>query len=155
MILCIVFVLFVIDFGFFVVWQIDVKIVVFDDWCGEVLVCICMIIYVVDLQVVEIVKWWGVLVWEYDGILCIGEIYMLVVKMIFVKGVLLLDLVGLFNVSLDGNMCCVIDVYEGDMFNVMVLKVLICVVVVLNVLKMCVLVKKVVVWLVWKVVRKV
>lgn len=43
----------------------------------------------------------------------------------FVKGVFVFDFVGFFNLSLDGNMCCVIDFCEGDKVNEKVLKVFI------------------------------
>lgn len=85
------------------------------------------------MEVVEEWKWMGMFVWLYGGIICIGEFYKLVVKLIFVKGVLLEDLVRLFNLSFDGNIWCVIDICEGEVVDVIVFKVFICVVIVFNI----------------------
>lgn len=53
---------------------IDVCIVELDDWCGDMFVCLCVIVWVVDFDVVE--EWkWSVFVWLYYGLICIGEVY--------------------------------------------------------------------------------
>jgi len=92
-----------------------------------------------DPEVVEEVKWRkpsnnmvGVPVWSHDGIICTGETYKNVVKMIFAKGASLPDLSGLFNSSLEGNTRRAIDFHEDDMIDEKALMALIRAAVALN-----------------------
>jgi hypothetical protein len=97
--------------------EIDAKIKSLKDWRGETLARIRAIIKKADPEVIEDVKWRGVLVWSHDGILCTGETYKAVVKMTFAKGASLKDPAGLFNASLEGNTRRAIDIREDDKIN--------------------------------------
>jgi hypothetical protein len=104
---------------------IDAKIRELGDWRGETLMRLRALIKQADPDVVEVVKWRGVPVWEHDGIITTGETYKAVVKMTFAKGASLKDPSGLFNASLEGNMRRAIDFREGDKINETALKALI------------------------------
>lgn len=65
----------------------------------------------VDPDVVEEWKWMGTPVWSHDGIVCTGESYKSVVKLIFAKGASLKDTACLFNASLDGKVRRAIDIH--------------------------------------------
>src|SRR2546430_541013 len=93
---------------------IDARIKELDDWRGEMLARIRMLIKQADPEVVEEWKWRGVPVWSHAGIICTGETYKNVVKMTFLKGASLDDPSGLFNSSLEGNTRRAIDFHEGD-----------------------------------------
>src|SRR2546427_12040717 len=89
--------------------EIDARIKELNDWRGEMLARIRILIKQADPEVVEEVKWRkpsnsmaGVPVWSHAGIICTGETYKNVVKMTF-KGASLADPSGLFNSSLRGN----------------------------------------------------
>jgi hypothetical protein len=56
----------------------------------------------------------GVPVWSHDGLICTGETYKKVLKLIFFKGAQLEDPSRLFNSSLEGNARRAIDFHEGD-----------------------------------------
>jgi len=111
---------------------IDARIKELDDWRGETLARIRVLIKQVDPDVVEEWKWRGVPVWEHAGIICTGETYKSVVKMTFAKGALLEDPSGLFNASLEGNTRRAIDIHEGGKINEKSLKALIRAAVALN-----------------------
>jgi len=111
---------------------IDARIKELDDWRGETLARIRVLIKQVDPDVVEEWKWRGVPVWEHAGIICTGETYKSVVKMTFAKGALLEDPSGLFNASLEGNTRRAIDIHEGGKINEKALKALIRAAVALN-----------------------
>jgi len=111
---------------------IDARIKELDDWRGETLARIRLLIKQADPDVVEEWKWRGVPVWSHGGIICTGETYKSVVKMTFAKGAALEDPSGLFNSSLEGNIRRAIDFHEGDEINEQALKELIRAAVALN-----------------------
>ena len=119
--------------------EIDVRIKERNDWRGEMLAWVRMLIKQADPEVVEEVKWRkpsnsmsGVPVWSHAGIICTGETYKNVVKMTFAKGASLADPAGLFNSSLEGNTRRAIDIHEGDKIDEKALKALIRAAVALN-----------------------
>jgi hypothetical protein len=110
---------------------IDAKIKELNDWRGEMLARLRMLIKQADPDVVE--EWkWSVPVWSHAGIICTGETYKKAVKMTFAKGASLEDPASLFNSSLDGNTRRAIDVHEGDKIDETALKELIRAAVALN-----------------------
>src|SRR3954468_11839524 len=111
---------------------IDACIKALDDWRGEMLARIRLLIKQADPEVLEEWKWRGVPVWSHEGIICTGETYKNVVKMTFAKGASLEDPAGLFNSSLEGNTRRAIDLHEGDKIDEKALKGLIRAAVALN-----------------------
>lgn len=111
---------------------IDARIEELDDWRGELLGRIRVLIKEADPDVVEEWKWRGVPTWEHDGMICTGETYRDKVKVTFAKGATLNDPAGLFNSSLDGNTRRAIDFHEGDTLNEKALKALVRAAVALN-----------------------
>lgn len=118
---------------------IDARIKELNDWRGEMLARIRMLIKQADPGVVEEVKWRkpsnsmrGVPVWSHAGIICTGETYKNVVKLTFAQGASLPDPSGLFNSSLEGNTRRAIDFHEGDKIDEKALKALIRAAVALN-----------------------
>ncbi len=112
---------------------IDAKIKELNDWRGEMLARIRILIKQADPEVIEELKWRGVPVWSHAGIICTGETYKNVVKMTFAKGASLDDPSNLFNSSLDGNTRRAIDIHEGEKINEKALKALILAAVALNI----------------------
>jgi hypothetical protein len=104
---------------------IDARITELDDWRGETLDRIRILIKHADPEIIEEWKWRGVPVWSHAGIICTGETYKNVVKMTFAKGASLQDLSNLFNSSLEGNTRRAIDFHEGDKIDEKALKALI------------------------------
>ena len=111
---------------------IDARIKELNDWRGETLARVRMLIKQADPEVVEEWKWRGVPVWEHAGIICTGETYKAVVKLTFAKGASIEDPSRLFNASLDGNVRRAIDIHEGDKIDGKALKSLIRAAVALN-----------------------
>ncbi|WP_262030295.1 DUF1801 domain-containing protein [Microvirga sp. Mcv34] len=111
---------------------IDAKIKELNDWRGETLARIRLLIRQAVPDVIEEVKWRGVPVWSHGGIICTGETYRNVVKMTFAKGAALEDPSRLFNASLDGNTRRAIDLHEGDGIDEEALKALVRAAVALN-----------------------
>jgi hypothetical protein len=111
--------------------QIDAMIRGLDDWRGETLSRVRMLIKEADPDVVEEVKWRkpsnpdGVPVWEHDGILCTGGAFKAKVKITFAHGAALKDPKGVFNAGLEGNAHRAIDLHEGDRLNEAAFKALI------------------------------
>src|SRR3990172_4406282 len=110
-----------------------------DDWRGEMLSRLRVLIREADPEVAEEVKWrkpsnsmLGVPVWSHEGIICTGETYKNVVKMTFAKGASLKDPSRLFNSSLKGSTRRAIDFHEGDELDEEALKALIRAAVALN-----------------------
>ena len=101
---------------------IDARIKELNDWRGETLARVRMLIRQADPEVVEEWKWRGVPVWEHAGIICTGETYKAVVKLTFAHGASLQDPSSLFNSSLEGNTRRAIDFSEGDKINELALK---------------------------------
>jgi hypothetical protein len=111
---------------------IDARIRELDDWRGQTLARVRMLVRQADPEVVEEWKWRGVPVWEHAGIICTGETYKNVVKMTFAKGAALDDPAGLFNSSLEGNTRRAIDIHEGEPIDEEALKALVRAAVALN-----------------------
>ena len=111
---------------------IDARIKELDDWRGDMLARLRIVIKQADPDAVEEWKWRGVPVWSHGGIICTGETYKSVVKMTFAKGASLPDPSGLFNSSLEGNARRAIDFHEGDKIDEKALKALIRAAVALN-----------------------
>jgi hypothetical protein len=111
---------------------IDARIKELNDWRGETLARIRILIKQADPEVVEQWKWRGVPVWSHAGIICTGETYKNVVKMTFARGASLEDPSGLFNSSLAGNTRRAIDFHQGDKIDGKALKALIRAAVALN-----------------------
>jgi hypothetical protein len=103
---------------------IDARITELDDWRGETLARIRILIKQADPEIIEEWKWRGVPVWSHGGIICTGETYKNVVKMTFAKGASLQDPSNLFNSSLEGNTRRAIDLHEGDKIDEKALKAL-------------------------------
>lgn len=102
-----------------------------DDWRGETLARLRVLVRQADPEVVE--EWkWSVPVWSHAGIVCTGETYKNVLKMTFAKDASLQDPSGLFNSSLQGNTRRAIDFREGDKIDEEALKALIRAAVALN-----------------------
>ena len=118
--------------------EFDARIQALNDWRGEMLARIRLLIEQADPEMVEEVKWRkpsnpaGVPVWSHAGIICTGETYKNVVKMTFAKGASLPDPSGLFNSSLEGATRRAIDFHEGDKIDEKALKALIRAAVALN-----------------------
>jgi hypothetical protein len=114
---------------------IDAKIRELNDWRGDTLALIRLLVHKADPDVIEEVKWRGVPVWSHAGILCTGETYKDAVKLTFAKGAALEDPAGLFNSSLEGNTRRAIDLHEGDKIDEKAFKALIRAAVALNMSK--------------------
>ena len=118
--------------------EFDERIQKLNDWRGETLSRLRMLIKQADPEVVEEVKWRkpsnpsGVPVWSHDGIICTGETYKNAVKLTFAKGASLPDPAGLFNSSLGGGTRRAIDFHEDDTIDEKALKALIRAAVALN-----------------------
>ena len=118
--------------------EFDERIKDLNDWRGDLLARIRMLIKQADPEVVEEMKWRkpsnpaGVPVWSHGGIICTGETYKSAVKMTFAKGASLPDPSGLFNSSLEGNTRRAIDFHEGDRIDEKALQALIRAAVALN-----------------------
>ena len=111
--------------------MIDARIEELDDWRGEMLSRLRVLMKEADPEIVE--EWkWSVPVWSKDGLICTGETYKSAVKMTFAKGAALKDPSGLFNSSLEGNTRRAIDFHEGDKINEKALKALVRAAVTLN-----------------------
>jgi len=92
---------------------IDARIKELNDWRGDMLAQVRMLIKQADPEVVE--EWkWGIPVWSHAGIVCTGETYKSVVKLTFAKGASLKDPARLFNSSLEGNTRRAIDIHDDD-----------------------------------------
>jgi len=111
---------------------IDARINELNDWRGETLARVRMLIKEADPEVIEEWKWRGVPLWSHVGIICTGETYKNALKMTFAKGASLKDPAGLFNSSLEGNTRRAIDFHAGDKIDEEALKALIRAAVVLN-----------------------
>ena len=111
---------------------IDARIKELNDWRGETLARVRILIKQADPEVAEEWKWRGTPVWSHNGLICTGETYKNVVKMTFAKGASLKDPSGLFNSSLEGNVRRAIDFHEGDKLDEVALKRLIRAAVALN-----------------------
>ena len=110
---------------------IDARIKELNDWRGDMLAQVRMLIKQADPEVVE--EWkWGIPVWSHAGIVCTGETYKSVVKLTFANGASLKDQARLFNSSLEGNTRRAIDIHEDDTIDEKALQALIRAAVALN-----------------------
>ena len=110
---------------------IDARIKELNDWRGDMLAHVRMLIKQADPEVVE--EWkWGIPVWSHAGIICTGETYKSVVKLTFAKGASLKDPARLFNSSLEGNTRRAIDIHEDDAIDEKAMQALIRAAVALN-----------------------
>jgi hypothetical protein len=114
---------------------IDARIKELNDWRGETLARVRMLIKEADPEAIEEWKWRGVPVWSHGGIICTGETYKAVVKLTFAKGAALDDPKSLFNSSLEGNTRRAIDIHESEPLDEHALKALIRAAVALNMSK--------------------
>lgn len=112
---------------------IDARIEELNDWRGETLTRVRILIKQAAPEAVEEWKWRGVPVWSHAGIICTGETYKNVVKTTFARGASLQDPARLFNSSLEGNTRRAIDFHEGDKIDEKALKALIRAAVALNI----------------------
>lgn len=104
--------------------QIDERVAEYDDWRGETLAKVRKTILSTSTKITE--EWkWSIPVWNYEGIICTGEVYKKVVKLTFAKGASLKDPSGLFNSSLEGKVRRAIDIHEGEKIDTKALKALI------------------------------
>jgi hypothetical protein len=91
---------------------VDARVKELQDWRGELLSRLRVVIMAANPEVTE--EWkWNVPVWSCNGIICTGETYRKAVKLTFARGALLEDLSKLFNSSLEGNVRRAIDFAEG------------------------------------------
>lgn len=103
---------------------IDDRIEALQDWRGELLAELRVLIRGADAEIVE--EWkWNTPVWSCNGIVCTGETYKKVVKLTFAKGAQVSDPAQLFNSSLEGNVRRAIDFPEGGTFDAAALTALI------------------------------
>jgi hypothetical protein len=115
---------------------IDARIEELNDWRGETLARVRILVKQADPDVVEEVKWRkpsnpaGVPVWSHNGIICTGEAYKNHVKLTFAKGASLKDPSRLFNQ--EGTLRRAIDICEGDTIDEEAFKALVRAAVALN-----------------------
>jgi hypothetical protein len=105
--------------------NITARIAEFGDWRGPMLAHVRKLIHEAEPNVIEELKWRGVPVWEFEGIICTGETYKAVVKLTFARGAAVDDPKQLFNASLEGNVRRAIDLREGDKLDEAAFKALI------------------------------
>src|SRR6187200_3434303 len=111
--------------------EFDARIQSLNDWRGDMLARIRMLIKQADPDVVEEVKWrkpsnpMGVPVWSHGGIICTGETYKNYVKLTFANGASLNDPARLFNSSMEGSTRRAIDLREPDTIHEAAFKALI------------------------------
>ncbi len=116
--------------------QIDAKIEEQNDWRGETLARVRILVNQADPDVVEEVKWRkpsnpaGIPVWSHNGIICTGERYKDHVKLTFAKGASLQDPSRLFNQG--GTVRRAIDIREDDTIDEEAFKALVRAAVALN-----------------------
>jgi hypothetical protein len=92
--------------------EIDALIAKHPDYRGAILAELRHAILEVDPGIVETWKWMGSPVWEFDGILCVGNIFKNKVKLVFNDGAALSVPDGSFNADLKGNKWRSMDFFE-------------------------------------------
>jgi hypothetical protein len=111
--------------------QIDDIIKKSADWRGTKLSKLRTMINAANPEIIEEVKWKkpsrpeGVLVWSYEGIVCVADILKSAVRLTFPKGASVKDPNQLFNTRLGSKTVRAIDFYEGDTIDETQLKLLI------------------------------
>ena len=94
--------------------RIDARMAELDDWRGARLAEFRKLIHEAEPDVTEEWKWRGTPVWEYNGILLVGDGFKDKVKLTFQCGAMLRDANKVFNAGLGGNKWRAIDSFEGD-----------------------------------------
>ena len=94
--------------------RIDARVAELDDWRGARLAEFRKLIHEAEPDVTEEWKWRGTPVWEYNGILLVGDGFKDKVKLTFHSGAMLRDRDNVFNAGLGGNKWRAIDSFEGD-----------------------------------------
>ena len=94
--------------------RIDARVAELDDWRGARLAEFRKLIHEAEPDVTEEWKWRGTPVWEYNGILLVGDGFKDKVKLTFQSGAMLRDANKVFNAGLGGNKWRAIDSFEGD-----------------------------------------
>ena len=94
--------------------RIDARLAELDDWRGVRLAEFRQLIHEAEPDVAEEWKWRGSPVWEYNGILLVGDAFKNKVKLTFHSGAMLRDAGKVFNAGFDGNKWRTIDSFEGD-----------------------------------------
>ena len=94
--------------------RIDARVAELGDWRGARLAVFRKLIHEAEPDVTEEWKWRGTPVWEYNGILLVGDGFKDKVKLTFQSGAMLRDRDNVFNAGLSGNKWRAIDSFEGD-----------------------------------------
>ena len=94
--------------------RIDARVAELDGWRGARLAEFRKLIHDAEPDVTEEWKWRGTPVWEYNGILLVGDGFKDKVKLTFHSGAMLRDRDKVFNAGLSGNKWRAIDSFEGD-----------------------------------------
>ena len=94
--------------------RIDARVAELDGWRGARLAEFRKLIHDAEPDVTEEWKWRGTPVWEYNGILLVGDGFKDKVKLTFQSGAMLRDRDNVFNAGLGGNKWRAIDSFEGD-----------------------------------------
>jgi hypothetical protein len=111
--------------------QIDKQITDFNDWRGELMSKLRLLVKETDPKVEEAWKW-GVGIWMYDGMICAIAGFKDHVKMNFFKGASLVDPDKLLNAGFDSKKTRAIDFHEHDKLNEPALRRLIAAAIKLN-----------------------
>ena len=93
--------------------RIDARVAELDGWRGARLAEFRKLIHDAEPDVTEEWKWRGTPVWEYNGILLVGDGFKDKVKLTFQSGAMLRDRDNVFNAGLGGNKWRAIDSFEG------------------------------------------
>lgn len=105
---------------------VDQKIAELGGWRGALLATIRALVYEVEPNTVEDIKWKGAAVWAHNGVICAVDTQAKdMVKLIFLQGAKLPDPKHLFNAELNGNARRAIKLYENDKLDKAGLKALI------------------------------
>ncbi len=108
--------------------RIDAIIRKSDDWRGNRLSQLRVLVKNTDAVIIEEVKWKkpsrpeGVPVWSADGVICLGEMLKNAVRITFPKGALIKDPKKLFNTRLTSASVRAIDFHENDSIDDAALK---------------------------------
>ena len=105
--------------------RIDARIAELDDWRGERLTEFRKLIHEAEPDVFEEWKWKGTPVWEFNGILLVGDGFNDKVKLTFQHGAMLRDRHNIFNAGFDGNQRRAIDHFEDDVIDARAFKALV------------------------------
>lgn len=98
--------------------KIDELVAGLDDWRGELLAQVRILILDAVAGVEETWKWMGSPVWEKDGIIAVGNAHKQKVKLTFPHGAHLPDPDGVFNNGFGAQAWRAIDLHQGDTLNI-------------------------------------